>query len=151
MASKLPAGYFESDGKEVEIVDNETKEVLTRAVHPKGVIVGPHDPEYDKPVTLTCPSCGNKVKSQSGVGICGGENLQVLPGPAKVVDGKIIFTADIYGADKGDEFRTDIYDTYGQANWTHGGRPVHEGQELVQGAVIASKETHAKTQMEVAK
>lgn len=150
MADKLPAGYFTSDGKEVEIVDGETKEVVARATHPKGVIVGPHDLENDKQITLVCPVCNNKVKTHSSTGVCGGQNIQVLPGPAKVVDGKLIFTEDIYGADKGDVFRDDLYDTFSQSQWTHGGKPVVEGYVLAQNDVIQSKETHGKTKMEVA-
>lgn len=147
---KLPKGFFKSSGDTMEVIDEETKEILRTVTHPKGVIVGPHEPANPKPVKFVCPYCNDTRKTDGESAVCGGGNIQVIPGPAKVVDGKIIFTQEIFGAEKGDVFRDDIYDTFGQAQWRHGGKPVVEGMEFPQGAVIESKDVHPKTMMEVA-
>lgn len=146
---KLPEGYYRSTGSPVE-VKNEAGEVVRSVTHPKGTIVGPQEAVHPEGITMKCPVCGQTIKSKSGVGSCAGENIQVVPASAKVIDGKIVFTSnDVYGVKQGDVFRTDVFDKNGQALWSRGSDKLVEGTTLEQNAVIVSRETHGKTQMEV--
>ena len=64
---ELPTGYVESDGKTE----------VNGVVHPKGVIVGPHD--RPKNVEWECPRCGSKAQAPADQSpVCEGKTLAMI-------------------------------------------------------------------------